>query len=791
MSKTGCKIEFDGKIIFSKPLVLTESVSNIRDIIKDRVPASFVFLDQQKNIIDKADEADWKLEDIINGKIIQIQTEGNNSNILSDPTDSKGMNINICDGNKKICSINSNIKIKLDQIRKLISDKIKDEFIFIDPDNNDVEKNDEKDFSIEDMLQDDTINIKLKKVENVEKPKKKRNINFDFSKYKIIKKRDDLTIYLYSEKERVSNHQLVYQYFFDQFDGADFDNAYVVLFCGKTGDGKTTAINAFFNIIKGITLEDNYRFILIKEPEKQKGQAESQTDGVHLYYLKDYNNKPLIIIDSQGYGDTRGKKYDEMVNDAFAHVFGSIIDHINCACFISKSNNNRLDILTRYIFNSVTCLFSEDISENFIVLATFASRDTESEGPAFIDSIQKDADFLKIQDRLDEKWWFAFDSKCVLDNDSDKVTKYSFRQLKELYEEKVKKLKPKSVKKCAEVLETRKDLKVQVNLLSDTFERLLMQQANLQEKDKVINDISQKIDAMETKIKNFDEESKNLNDAQLEQRLRELNEDLNERLDNLNNETEIEYINSCEYAGDDYYYNHCNNCERNCHDYCDCFGKSLGRCTKFSWGTYGLIGEKNCEECHCSKDSHKIDHYRWTKKTRNKKKDNADKIEQEKQRNQQEKNRYLEEINRKKNAKSNLEKQINELSFNKNKLLEQKNNNIKDKHETEKLIQTISNQITFIIIRLKTISQKINDIAMNNNSLKTEDEYIDSLRDKMEEVGIKDEEQMKALKKMKENNRIFREVNKLNEKEIMKLDDSQLAQKLGVIIPQSKKIEKK
>lgn len=80
---------------------------------------------------------------------------------------------------------------------------------------------------------------------------------------------------------------------------------------------------------------------------------------------------------------------------------------------------------------------------------------------------------------------------------------------------------------------------------------------------------------------------------------------------------------------------------------------------------------------------------------------------------------------------------------------------------------------------------------MNNNSLKTEDEYIDSLRDKMEEVGIKDEEQMKALKKMKENNRIFREVNKLNEKEIMKLDDSQLAEKLGVIIPQSKKIEKK
>ena len=54
----------------------------------------------------------------------------------------------------------------------------------------------------------------------------------------------------------------------------------------------------------------------------------SQTDGVHLYYLKDYNNKPIIIIDSQGYGDTRGKIYDEKINQAFSHVFSNVIDHI-------------------------------------------------------------------------------------------------------------------------------------------------------------------------------------------------------------------------------------------------------------------------------------------------------------------------------------------------------------------------------------------------------------------------------------------------------------------------------
>ena len=60
---------------------------------------------------------------------------------------------------------------------------------------------------------------------------------------------------------------------------------------------------------------------------------------------------------------------------------------------------------------------------------------------------------------------------------------------------------------------------------------------------------------MEKKIKKFEEETRNLKPEQLEQKLRELNEELNDRLDNLNQEVEIEYINSCEYDGD-YLYNH-------------------------------------------------------------------------------------------------------------------------------------------------------------------------------------------------------------------------------------------
>ena len=442
-----------------------------------------------------------------------------------------------------------------------------------------------------------------------------------------------------------------------------------------------------------------------------------------------------------------------------------------------------MDIQTKYIFSSVTSLFSEDITENFIILATFASKETIKKGPDFVDSIQTEADFLNIQKRgMDEKWWFAFDSKCVLSNEEDKLTKYSFSQLNELYDEKVKKLRPKSIKKCAEVLENRCQLKIQVNLLSDTFQNLLMEQANLQEKEKSIIETQKQIEEMQKKIRNVENQSKTLKPGELEKKLEELNNEINDKLNNLNSEIIVEYINSCEYSN--YHtYTHCDSCERNCHDYCDCWGNGLGRCKRFN---LGIFEDKKCDECGCLKEKHRIDNYHWVKKTVNTKKDNTQKIQEEKDRGEIQKQKYLEEIDRKKNAKTNLEKQINDLNDHKKVLEEEQNKNIKEQNEIKGKIKNTSNQITYIIIRLQNISQKIEDIAMNNNHLKTQDEYIDSLKDKMDQIGMNDEQQKNNLKKMKEDIKIFREINELKEDEVMKLNDSQLAEKLGVIIPKPK-----
>ena len=389
MIKQITKIELNGNPLGTKPLMLDDTLNLVREKIKDRVKIPYFFLDKEGKEIKSEDENKLKLKDISNEKVIKIKEDDSQIGIFLD--------------NSIFCFLKITLSQKLDETRKNLMDKIKDDFIFLDTDGIEVMKNDESDYEINDILKDKSI--KLKKCEKVSIAstneesqiiKSRKNTNgkqVDLSKYEIIEKKEGLTLYKYSNVPRKTNHQLVYQYYYDNYDVRDNQDAYVVLFCGKTGDGKTTAINAFFNIIKGVKLEDNYRFILISEPEKEKGQAESQTDGVHIYYLKDYENKPVILIDSQGYGDTRGKEYDEMVDQAFQHVFTSVIEHINMVGFIVKSNTNRIDILTKYIFSSVTSLFSEDISENFIILATFANKSTMEKGPDFISSIKTDADF--------------------------------------------------------------------------------------------------------------------------------------------------------------------------------------------------------------------------------------------------------------------------------------------------------------------------------------------------------------------------------------------------------------
>ena len=93
--------------------------------------------------------------------------------------------------------------------------------------------------------------------------------------------------FIYQDLEK-NKKELVFHYYVDNFSEYDIHNAKIILFSGKTDSGKTKAINVFVNIVKGAKLGAHIRYDLIQEKPRETGQAESQRDGIHIYYLKDY-----------------------------------------------------------------------------------------------------------------------------------------------------------------------------------------------------------------------------------------------------------------------------------------------------------------------------------------------------------------------------------------------------------------------------------------------------------------------------------------------------------------------
>ena len=184
----------------------------------------------------------------------------------------------------------------------------------------------------------------------------------------------------------------------------------VFMAVGATGAGKSTLINGMVNYLMGVKFEDDCRLKLITD-EIALSQAHSQTQKITSYTIYWHEESPvdynLIIVDTPGFGDTRGIEQDKQIiaqiKDFFSLKGDAGIDQIHGIGFVTQSQLPRLTQTQKYAFNSVLSVFGKDIRNNIFIMATFADGNEPAVKGAIKEAKIPYCNFLQF----DNKYLFA------------------------------------------------------------------------------------------------------------------------------------------------------------------------------------------------------------------------------------------------------------------------------------------------------------------------------------------------------------------------------------------------
>ncbi|XP_060940913.1 uncharacterized protein LOC133018536 [Limanda limanda] len=220
-----------------------------------------------------------------------------------------------------------------------------------------------------------------------------------------------------------------------RFGKESFDRNRTIMVLGATGAGKSTIINGMINYVLGVEWKDPYRFKLVDE-DQSISQAHSQTTEVTVYKLNHragFNiQNSLTIVDTPGFGDTRGIEKDKLIVEQLRDLFSAKdgVSEIDAVCIVAQASLARLTSTQKYVFDSVLSIFGKDVAENIQILVTFV----DGKHLSVLEAINAaDVPCPKTKEGLPVHFKFnnsaLFDKSCAAESASEEDDEVDFSEM--------------------------------------------------------------------------------------------------------------------------------------------------------------------------------------------------------------------------------------------------------------------------------------------------------------------------------------------------------------------------
>ncbi|KAK7123302.1 hypothetical protein R3I93_021651 [Phoxinus phoxinus] len=241
------------------------------------------------------------------------------------------------------------------------------------------------------------------------------------------------------------------------------------------------------NYMLGVKREDKVWFE-ITDDQSDRTSAQTQTSSITVYgFYPQESPIHLTIIDTPGYGDTRGAEKDKDIAMSLCKSAEGM-NEIHAVCLVMMAHQNRLSDRQIYIFNSVQSLFGRDITENIVLLFTHS---TGARPKAALTAVEEAKVKCAVNDK-NQPVFFKFDN-CqseTADGEDENIQErswsLSFRGMAGLFKF-LDTIKPKTLKMSRDVLQQWKQLEAKIINLQTRVREMEQKQNELKQTQEALD----------------------------------------------------------------------------------------------------------------------------------------------------------------------------------------------------------------------------------------------------------------------------------------------------------------